>query len=139
MTDEQKYQVARGNYRCLPVHPTQLYSSANAVMLCLVLYLFWRRSQKAASQNYNKILSKPGSTFALMFIIYGVMRFLIEYLRDDNPFEQAWWIIYRGGTVSQNLGIYMVVVGVLLMALFQKMSPGKIQTGLSKKKELPRK
>ncbi len=119
LTQEQKYLVDKGPYRCLPVHPTQLYSSANGAVLCLILYLFWRRAQKAN----KRLFSKPGCTFGLMFILYGITRFFIEFLRDDNPFEYTWWAVYKGGTVSQNLGIYMVILGVVLMAIFEKMKP----------------
>jgi prolipoprotein diacylglyceryltransferase len=104
----------------LRIHPTQLYSSANAALLCLLLYLFWRRSQRAAgSGDTRMLLIRPGQIFALAFILYGITRFLIEYLRDDNPFEYAWWAIYKGGTVSQNLSIYLVILGVILMVIFQ--------------------
>jgi prolipoprotein diacylglyceryltransferase len=51
----------------------------------------------------------------LMFIVYGITRFIIEYLRDDNPFE------FDGLTISQNIGIGMVVLGVVLMAIFKRM------------------
>ena len=115
----QQYEVAQGKYRCLPVHPTQLYSSACAAFLCFILYLFWRRSQKSRS----RFLTHPGSTFSLMLICYGIMRFLIETIRDDNPFEYAWWAIYKGATVSQNLGIYMVILGVVFMLIFQIFKP----------------
>jgi phosphatidylglycerol:prolipoprotein diacylglycerol transferase len=126
LTQEQRDMVKNGKYRCLPVHPTQLYSSINAVILCLILYLFWRRAQSAAkSENNNKLFTKAGCTFSLMFILYGITRFLIEFLRDDNPFEHAWWAIYKGGTVSQNLGIYMIILGVILMAVFQRIN-GKL-------------
>jgi phosphatidylglycerol:prolipoprotein diacylglycerol transferase len=120
LTEQQKFEVTKGKYRCLRIHPTQLYSSANAALLCLLLYLFWRRSQRAAgSGNTRKLLTRPGQIFALAFILYGITRFLIEYLRDDNPFEYAWWAVYKGGTVSQNLSIYLVMLGVVLMAVFQ--------------------
>ena len=56
-----------------------------------------------------------------MFILYGIARFFLEFLRDDNPFEYGWWAICKGATVSQNLGIYMVIFGMLLMLIFQKM------------------
>jgi phosphatidylglycerol:prolipoprotein diacylglycerol transferase len=125
LTDDQRYEVTRGQYRCLPVHPTQLYSSGVAALWCCVLYMFWKRAEKARSaKNSRKLFAKPGCTFALMFILYGMSRFLIELLRDDNPFEYAWWVLYKGGTVSQNLGLYMVILGVVLMTLFQKMKPG---------------
>jgi phosphatidylglycerol:prolipoprotein diacylglycerol transferase len=118
LTPEQKYMVDKGPYRCLPVHPSQLYSSANGVVLCLILYLFWRRNQKAGSSKDNKkLFTKPGCTFGLMFILYGITRFFIEFIRDDNPFE------FDSLTISQNIGIAMVVFGVLLMVIFEKMRP----------------
>ena len=54
-----------------------------------------------------------------MLILYGIMRFIIEILRDDNPFEYSWWAIYKGGTVSQNISIYMIILGIVLMVIFQ--------------------
>ncbi len=127
LTTEQKYLVDKGPYRCLSVHPTQLYSSASGAVLCLILYLFWRRYQNAGrSKNAKKLFAKPGSTFALMFILYGITRFFIEFLRDDNPFEHAWWAIYKGGTISQTLGIYMAIFGAALLLIFERMKPDKI-------------
>jgi len=133
LTEQQKQAVTNGPYRSLPVHPTQLYSSANGALLCLLLYLFWRSAQNAPkSPNTKKLFTKPGCAFALMFILYGITRFLIEFLRDDNPFEHGRWIIYKAGTISQNLGIYMVILGVALMLIFQKMKPDKIALTTSK-------
>ena len=81
-----------------------------------MLYLIWRRTKKAElSGNSGKFFTKPGCTFALMFIIYGTTRFLLEYLRDDNPFE------FDSLTISQNIGIGMVVLGVILMVVFKAM------------------
>ena len=104
LTQQQKYMVDQGPYRCLPVHPTQLYSSANGVLWCLVLYLFWKRTRKKDGLKKGKtlFLCKPGSVFALMFIFYGISRFFMEFVRDDNPFE------FDGLTVSQNISIGMV-------------------------------
>jgi phosphatidylglycerol:prolipoprotein diacylglycerol transferase len=116
LTVKQKIEVTEGKYRCLPVHPTQLYSSGIAAFWCLMLYLFWRRAKKAElSGNSGRFFTKPGYTFALMFIVYGITRFLMEYLRDDNPFE------FDGLTISQNIGLAMVVLGVILMAIFKAM------------------
>lgn len=127
LSEQQKTQVTNGTYRSLAVHPTQLYSSASALLCSLLLYLFWRKYQKTGSaETPKRLFAKPGCTFALMFIIYGPIRFLIEFLRDDNPFENAWWIIYKGASVSQNLGIYMVIFGVILMLLFQSIRTDKM-------------
>jgi len=125
LTSQQKEMLkANDQLRSLPVHPTQLYSSANAAFLCLILYLFWRRSQNAAeSKKINALFTKPGSIFALAFILYSIARFFIEFLRDDNPFEDSWWAIYKDATVSQNLGIYMAIIGLILMIIFQRIEP----------------
>lgn len=126
LTDKQQQSVTTGPYRCLPVHPTQLYSSANAILCAIILYLIWRRFQSPDASKPPGYFSKPGYTFALMFILYGTARFFIEHLRDDNPFEYAWWIIYKGRTVSQNLAIYMVIFGAILMIIFSRMKPYRL-------------
>ncbi len=113
LTPEQEKEVTTGKYRSLPVHPTQFYSSANALVIGLLLYLFWRKYA----------ITKPGFTFALMLILYGSTRFGLEMLRDDNPLEQAWWAIYKGATVSQNISIYLVITGIALMAIMTKFKP----------------
>lgn len=117
LTLEQKEMVKNGPYRCLPVHPTQLYSSLEAAVLCLVLFLFWRRNQRVEKSQHTRLFSMPGCTSALMFILYGVTRFFMEFLRDDNPFE------FDGLTISQNISIVMVMLGVILIVVFQKAKP----------------
>jgi phosphatidylglycerol:prolipoprotein diacylglycerol transferase len=122
LTDQQKQEATSGKYRCLPVHPTQVYSSANAAILTILLYLFWKRSQSAQQPKAAfKFFTRPGSTFALMFILYGFTRFFLEFARDDNPFEYGWWAVYKGGTISQNISIYMFIAGLILMFVFQKL------------------
>jgi len=105
LTETQKQQV-RTIYRTMPIHPTQVYASINALAICAILYTFWRKFGARF----------PGCTLGLMFMLYGPTRFVLEGIRDDNPFELAWWAVYKGGTVSQNLGIYMFVVGVIIFA-----------------------
>ncbi|UCF43302.1 MAG: prolipoprotein diacylglyceryl transferase [Planctomycetota bacterium] len=120
LTSEQKQMVDKGAYRCLPVHPTQLYLSAAGAILALILYLFWRRGQKARySANPRKFLTKPGCTFGLMFILYGTTRFFIEFVRDDNPFE------IDALTISQIISVLLIILGVALMIVFEKTKPEK--------------
>lgn len=115
LTPEQKDMVDNGPYRLLPIHPTQLYASANAFLCCLILYLFWRRTQNIEeSETASRLIRKPGCTFGLMLILYGISRFFIEFLRDDNPFE------FDGLTISQNISIALIVFGAALMVAFEK-------------------
>lgn len=51
--------------------------------------------------------------FALALVLYGLGRFFIEFLRDDNPRS------FDGLTISQNISIVMVVLGGILMVVFQ--------------------
>ncbi len=134
LSDEQKYEVKSGAYRALKVHPTELYSSGNAAMLSLVLFLFWRWGIKAEKRPVlsavegpavSKFVPKPGCTFALMFVLYGITRFLLEFLRDDNPFELG------SLTVSQIMGIGLVVLGLILMLAFFRAGPDKISLNRS--------
>lgn len=113
LTPAQQKTVKEGRYNALKVHPTQVYSSLNAFALAGVLYGIWRLIDRR----------KPGITLSAMFILYGPIRFFIETLRDDNPFEAAWWILYKGGTVSQNIGIYMFIAGVILLVIFAIRKP----------------
>jgi phosphatidylglycerol:prolipoprotein diacylglycerol transferase len=104
LTDTQKQLVTTGAYRCLKVLPTQIVSSVSALLLGGAVYLFWRKYARR----------RPGLVVATLLWAYGVMRFLIEYLRDDNPFEYAWWAIYKGGTISQNICLYLIIAGIIL-------------------------
>jgi phosphatidylglycerol:prolipoprotein diacylglycerol transferase len=121
LTPQERLEVTQGPFRCLPVWPTQLFESASALVAATLLYL--HRKKGIALQNKGgtlPVLFRPGVTFALMFIIYGSMRFFIEFLRDDNPIQAD------GLTVSQNLSIALVIGNILLIWLFAKMKPDKL-------------
>jgi phosphatidylglycerol:prolipoprotein diacylglycerol transferase len=122
LTAEQRTLVTQGRYRGLPIHPTQLYSSAGAVIFCLFLLLSLRRSQRGDESGVYPFLARPGATFGLMFILYGIGRFLIEFIRDDNPFEIA------SLTISQLLSLGLVALGIALMVYFAKAEPERLST-----------
>ena len=113
LTPSQQQAVTEGPYQTLAVLPTQLYSSANAFVLAGLLSLIWLKVGR----------KKPGIVSSLMLILYGATRFGLEMIRDDNPFEDAWWAIYPGGTVSQNIGIYLIIAGLILLTIFATRKP----------------
>jgi phosphatidylglycerol:prolipoprotein diacylglycerol transferase len=125
LNENQRFEVTKGKYRCLPVHPSQLYSSANALLLCFILYLFWRKSLKRTqSDKPLRRLDRPGAITALMLILYGFTRFLIEFIRDDNPYE------IDSLTISQILGIFMIISGIvfiILLPYFKSVIPAASQ------------
>lgn len=117
LSPEQKQAVSDGTLCSLPVHPTQIYSSINAFLIAGILFAVWLKFAK----------SRPGIVMSLMLILYGITRFFLETLRDDNPFEYKWWAVYKGGTVSQNICIYLGLIGVILLIFFvtRKRIPSK--------------
>lgn len=117
LTPQQRYYLHEHDLdRCLPVHPTQIYSSINAILLFAILYLFWRRTI-SAENGKGRYLSiyKPGTTFSLMFVLYGPSRFVLEAIRDNNPYEIAHL------TVSQLIGIGLFVMGIVSIGIFSSL------------------
>ncbi len=82
----------------LPVHPTQLYETAFALLLCLYLHLVFKRRQWEGQIIWRFVLG------------YGVIRFGLEFVRADNP------AAFAGLTLSQVISIVMVVAA---MAMFR--------------------
>lgn len=107
LTEQQRYEVTQGAYRSLPVHPTQWYSSLSALLIFSVLLGFWRKGHGPKPG----VFKKPGTIFPSTMILYGLMRFLLEFVRDDNPFE--WGLL----TVSQLIAIALVILGVVLFGV----------------------
>ena len=126
LTPEQRELVTKGLYRARPVHPTQLYSSVAAGLLGLILYGFLRRSQRAEAAGRCRLLTKPGSIFSLMFILYAIKRFSVEMIRDDNPLEMA------GLTISQLLCFVLAALGIALAIYFSLSKPEKLPSSKSK-------
>ncbi|MBN1508534.1 MAG: prolipoprotein diacylglyceryl transferase [Sedimentisphaerales bacterium] len=120
LTPEQQTLITQGRYRGRPVHPTQLYSSAGAAMIGVVLLLFLRRSRRGDESGVYPFLGSPGATFSLMFILYGIGRFLIEFIRDDNPYEIA------SLTISQLLALGLVILGSALTVYFANAKPERL-------------
>ena len=77
--------------RSLPVHPTQIYSTIEGLLLCGLLLI------------YARFRRRDGEVFALLVTIYPVTRFFIETLRTD---EAA--ISGTGMSISQNVSLLIL-------------------------------
>lgn len=58
--------------RTRPIHPTQLYSSLDALVLCLFLVA------------YGPFKRRDGELVALLLTLYPINRFLMEFIRTDE-------------------------------------------------------
>jgi phosphatidylglycerol:prolipoprotein diacylglycerol transferase len=88
----------------LPVHPTQLYSSLEALLLCFVLLA------------YDPFRRHDGETLALLFILHPLARFLEEAIRTDEPKQ------YFGMSISQ-MGSLLFVAAALGLWFYLRRQP----------------
>lgn len=80
--------------RSRPIHPTQLYSLIDALLLCSLLLL------------YEPFKRRDGELTALVLTIHPVSRFLLEVIRiDESP------VFGTGMSISQNISIAIFAVG----------------------------
>jgi phosphatidylglycerol:prolipoprotein diacylglycerol transferase len=79
----------------LPVHPTQLYSAIDGLVLLFLL------------TAYYPLRRRDGAVMALLMVTYPVTRFLIEYLRNDEK------VFLFGLTISQNISVLLLGAGLL--------------------------
>ena len=122
LTPEEKQAVATGKYKCLAVHPTQIYASLTGFLISAILFAYWRFVGYGKDGRIPRFsIGKPGCTFALMFMLYAPLRFLEETLRDDNPFDQIF-----GMTVSQLIACALFAFGVVMFVIFWKIPADRI-------------
>ncbi len=85
--------------RSRPVHPAQLYSAIDGLLLCGFLLA------------YSPFRRRDGELFALLLTIHPVSRFLLESIRSDEGL-----VLKTQMTISQNISVLLLVAGVLLWA-----------------------
>ncbi len=85
--------------RSLNTYPTQIYSSINAGLLCLVLWFYWT------------IRKSDGEVFGLMLIFYSIGRFLMELIRQDEAGQFGTQF-----TISQWVSFATIVAGITVFA-----------------------
>lgn len=89
----------------LPVHPTQLYSTAILGVLAVLLNaLYWRRT-------------RDGQVICTLLVLEPPTRWVLEILRADNPVDTA------GLTISQFLAILLSVTGLVGLLVLRRMAP----------------
>jgi phosphatidylglycerol:prolipoprotein diacylglycerol transferase len=99
--------IGREALRSLPIHPTQLYSVIDGLILMTLL------------NAYYPLRKRDGEVMALLMVTYPVTRFLIERLRND---EAAF--VY-GMTISQAISIVVFVIGLGFWAYLRSLPPGR--------------
>lgn len=84
-----------------PRHPVQLYEAlVTGLLLFLILWSLRKKSWK------------NGTKLALFFILYGILRFLFEFLREP---AQSFQLLFGWMTMGQVLCFGMILIGLILL------------------------
>jgi phosphatidylglycerol:prolipoprotein diacylglycerol transferase len=78
------------------IHPTQIYSSLYNLIIFLILTCISERKHR------------KGTVFAWFLILYGISRFLVEFIRVNPD-------IILGLSVQQLMSFLMVVLGIIIL------------------------
>ena len=96
----------------LPVHPTQIYSSICAGIGCLILIFL------------SRFCKKDGQVAAMFLFLYPITRFILEIIRTDESSFMG-----TGLTVSQNVSIATIMLGVVLLIIISYRSTKRAYQG----------
>ncbi len=96
------------------LHPTQLYESF--AMLIVFFFLLWLHKRK----KFN------GQVILAYALIYAIVRFLIEFVRDDPRGDILGLTTLTGLSTSQMIGI-IVGVGALILLVIRWQHAGSTQ------------
>lgn len=86
-------------------HPTQVYAMLKDLVIAAACFVMLSRSE-------SKL---PGRTVGLFFLLYGVLRFLVEFFRE--PTHEGFELLGLALTRGQLLTIPVVIVGIGILYL----------------------
>ena len=90
----------------LPVHPTQIYSAIDALVIFLLL------------TAYYPLRRRDGEVIGLLMLVYPISRFAIEYLRNDEG------VFFGGMTISQTISVTLLLLTGLYWAWLSRLPKG---------------
>ncbi len=101
----KRWKLASPLPRSRPVHPTQLYSTLDGLILAIFLWAWY------------PFRRRDGEVTAWMITLYPISRFLMESIRTDEPKNLL------GMTISQNISLALLVLGIALWCYLLRQAP----------------
>ena len=100
----------------VPRHPTQLYEAFSYLLLFIVLWrLYWKTNKK----------EQHGFLFGLFFTVLWSLRFVIEFLKEPQVQQRGEEWLFSPLNTGQVLSIPLVLIGLWLM--FRKPLASKLK------------
>jgi phosphatidylglycerol---prolipoprotein diacylglyceryl transferase len=114
LKDIEAFQEKAQQFRSHKVYPAQLLGVANALFLSGILSLFFYRRRV------------HGAVFGLMLVLKPITRFVLEWIRADNPIDSG------GLTISQaiSLGVLLPLGLIILLVVYKFLPPQSPHAGI---------
>jgi prolipoprotein diacylglyceryl transferase len=90
-----------------PRHPAQLYESAGYIIVFLLLWFIYWKTQKKNQLGY---------LFGLFLVLLWTVRFFVEFVKEPQVGERADWALNTG----QLLSIPFILIGIYFMVRSSK-------------------
>ncbi|MDQ3290004.1 MAG: prolipoprotein diacylglyceryl transferase [Bacteroidota bacterium] len=104
---ERNHEIINGVQASLqPRHPAQLYESISSFLLFLFLYALWNR---------RKSLTPRGLLFGLFVVILFTLRFLYEFLKENQVDKEDFLLNTIGMNIGQLLSIPLIIAGLFIL------------------------
>ncbi|MDQ4141614.1 MAG: prolipoprotein diacylglyceryl transferase, partial [Bacteroidota bacterium] len=104
---ERNHEIINGIQASLqPRHPAQLYEAISSFLLFLFLYSLWNR---------RKLLTPRGLLFGLFVVILFTLRFLYEFLKENQVDKEDFLLNTIGMNIGQLLSIPLIVAGLFIL------------------------
>jgi phosphatidylglycerol:prolipoprotein diacylglycerol transferase len=101
------------------VHPAQVYAAINVLLVFVLLGLLLSRKREAGASRNREARTSPwrgdGHVILVFFLLYGASRFLLEFVRADEPETYL-----LGLTISQNVAILTVLASGAGLVLLRR-------------------
>lgn len=95
--------------KSLPVHPSQIYASINALLLCLVMWFL------------QPVMTRRGTVLFSGIALYALSRFLLEWIRTDEKGQFGTQL-----TIAQWIAVISGLASVVALAqVLRKPNPAK--------------
>ena len=88
----------------LPRHPSQLYEAFLEGLVLFIVMMVMMRSQR--------LRARPGTIGGTFLMLYGLFRFLVEFVREPDAQLGFLWL---GATMGQILSVPMILLGLALV------------------------
>lgn len=106
-----------GADRSLPLHPAQLYDALSGLLLAILTFAYY---------PYRR---RTGEVVAVGWIAYPINRFMIEFLRADEPGQFGTSL-----TIAQWVSVGLLLSGVAFILYLKYWSPGRLPIEVASEK-----